>query len=78
MASAGKAVANGDFPSEALPDFAIEVPADRNHGDFAVNAAMVWARALKKAPRVIAETLVNNMEKNSYIERAEIAGPGFG
>ncbi len=77
MASAGKAVANGDFPSEALPDFAIEVPADRNHGDFAVNAAMVWARALKKAPRVIAETLVNNMEKNSYIERAEIAGPGF-
>ena len=75
--AAGKAVASGDFPSEILPDFSVEVPADRSHGDFAVNAAMVWARALKKAPRMIAETLISNISTGSYVEKLEIAGPGF-
>ena len=36
----GKAVANGELPEEPIPDFAIEVPADRAHGDWATNAAM--------------------------------------
>ena len=77
LSAAGRGVADGDFPAEPLPDFAIEVPADRSHGDFAVNAAMVWARALRKAPRAIAEILVSKIEKSSYIEKMEIAGPGF-
>ncbi len=75
--AAGKAVSSGDFPSEILPDFSVEVPADRSHGDFAVNAAMVWARALKKAPRMIAETLISNISTGGYVEKLEIAGPGF-
>lgn len=78
LKAAGKAVAEGKFPSEPLPDFAVEVPADRTHGDFAVNAAMVWARALKSAPRKIAETLLEYADlSGSYIEKIEIAGPGF-
>ncbi len=77
LAAAGRAVANGTFPPEPLPDFGIEVPGDRSHGDFAVNAAMVWARALKKAPRMIAEELSKEMELSGYISRLEIAGPGF-
>lgn len=77
LSAAGRAVADGDFPPEPLPDFSVEVPADRNHGDFAINAAMVWARAVKKAPRAIAEIIVAKANISGYIEKIEIAGPGF-
>lgn len=61
-----------------LPEFAIEIPTDRKHGDLAVNAAMVWARALHKSPRDIAAAIVGNAKTdNTYIEKMEIAGPGF-
>ena len=77
LSAAGRCVADGAFEPVPLPDFKIEVPADRDHGDFAVNAAMVWAKALHKAPRAIAEQLVNNMAPGGFISRVEIAGPGF-
>ena len=61
-----------------LPDFTIEVPANREHGDYAVNAAMVWARAFKSAPRAIAESLMQKCDfSGTYIKSFEIAGPGF-
>ncbi len=61
-----------------LPDFTIEVPANREHGDYAVNAAMVWARAFKSAPRAIAEALMQKCDfSGTYIKSFEIAGPGF-
>lgn len=73
-----KAVANGTLEPQDLADFTVEVPANRANGDYAVNAAMVWARAFRKAPRAIAEILLENADFNgTYIERAEIAGPGF-
>lgn len=77
LSAAASAVAEGEFPAEPLADFSVEVPADRSHGDFAVNAAMVWAKTLKKAPRMIAEILVSKAAINGYIEKIEIAGPGF-
>lgn len=77
LAAAGQAVASGAFSAEPLPRFNIESPADRAHGDFAVNAAMVWAKALHRAPRAIAETLLQNMQPNPLVTKVEIAGPGF-
>ena len=72
------AVAAGELPNEPLPDFTIEVPADRKNGDFAANAAMVSARAFRKAPRQIAESIVAHLSlDNTYFDRAEVAGPGF-
>ncbi len=73
-----KAVEAGELPNEALPEFTVEVPADRSHGDLAANVAMASARTFHKAPRQIAECLVahSNLE-NTYLERAEVAGPGF-
>ncbi len=68
----------GVFTPCELPDFNIEVPADTSHGDFAVNAALVWSRALRNAPRKIAETIMEKADfSGSYIDRYEIAGPGF-
>ena len=61
-----------------IPDFTIETPADRSHGDLATNAAMVSARAFKLAPRKIAEIITNNINlENTNLARFEIAGPGF-
>ncbi|MCR5485242.1 MAG: arginine--tRNA ligase [Clostridiales bacterium] len=76
--AAGRAVANGDFPQVPLGGFNIEVPADRTNGDFSSNAAMAWARDLKKPPRFIAEKLIENMDlSETFFERCETAGPGF-
>lgn len=72
------AIADGSLETAETPDFAIEVPANRTHGDYAVNAAMVWARAFHKAPRQIAEILMQHASfEGTYIEKYEIAGPGF-
>ncbi len=77
LSAAAKCVEKGEFADAVLPDFNIEIPSDRSHGDFAVNAAMVWARALKKAPRMIAESIQKEINIGGYIDRLEIAGPGF-
>ena len=74
----GKAITAGQLPSEPIPDFTIEVPADRSHGDWATNVAMVSAKAFKLAPRKIAEAVASHIVlDNSYFKSCEIAGPGF-
>lgn len=78
LSALGNAVASQELPSEPIPDFTIEVPNDRTHGDYASNVAMVSARAFRKAPRQIAEIIVKNFDfTGSVIEKVEIAGPGF-
>ena len=72
------AVAAGTLPQGELPPYAIEVPGDRTHGDLAVNAAMVSAKALHCAPRKIAEALTAELSlADTYFEKVEVAGPGF-
>ena len=63
---------------DTLPKFTIETPANRTHGDYAVNVALVCAKTFAKPPRMIAETILENANfEDTYIDRAEIAGPGF-
>ena len=72
------AVANGELPEVEAPDFKIEVPANRANGDFSSNIAMAGARAYKKAPAAIAQSIVDNISLDGTLfERVEIAGPGF-
>ena len=74
----GRAMAEGLLPTVPTPDFTIETPADRSHGDLATNAAMVSARAFKLAPRKIAEIITEKIElSGTNLSRFEIAGPGF-
>lgn len=78
LRAAGQAVAAGDLPAEPMPAFTVEVPGDRAHGDLAVNAALVSAKAFHRAPRQIAETLLRHLDlTGTYLEKAEVAGPGF-
>ncbi|WP_298273361.1 arginine--tRNA ligase [Geobacter sp.] len=70
--------ADGSLSSGVMPPVVIEKPAHEEHGDFACNVAMAMAKAERKAPRQIAETLVKYMEdRDGIIESIEIAGPGF-
>ncbi len=72
------AVKEGVFPAMPTAEFKVEVPADRANGDFSANAAMVWARELRSAPRKIADTIMASINLDgTYFMRAEVAGPGF-
>ena len=78
LESVGRAVAAGTLPAEPMNTFKIEVPADKSHGDFAANIAMVNAKAFRMPPRKIAEAIFNELQlQGSSFEKAEIAGPGF-
>ena len=73
-----KAKSAGALVDAETPDFIIEVPADKKNGDLATNVAMVCARAFKTSPRNIAQAITDNLSlEGTYIERFEIAGPGF-
>ena len=72
------AIENGDLPQADIPKFIIEKPADKKNGDFSSNIAMAGARVFHQAPRMIAEAIVKNFSLDGgYIDRCEIAGPGF-
>ena len=73
-----KAAAAGLLPQGAEVKVTIEIPKDTAHGDYASSFAMAGAKALHKAPRIIAQTIVDNLElEGSFFSKVEIAGPGF-
>ncbi len=78
LAAIEGAIAAGELPKAPVPEFALEVPGDRAHGDWACNAAMAGARAFHAAPRKIAEALTAHLNlEGTFFTKCEIAGPGF-
>ena len=68
----------GTLPADlATPDFVIERPKDRAHGDFSTNVAMLLAKPAKTNPRALAQALVEALPPDPAIASIEIAGPGF-
>lgn len=63
-----------DLPS---PDFSVERPKERAHGDFSTNAAMLLAKQAKTNPRALAQQLADALPASDVIAKVEIAGPGF-
>ena len=73
-----KAAAAGLLPAGAQVNATIETPKDTAHGDYASSFAMAGAKALHKAPRAIAQAIVEQLDlEGSYFQKVEIAGPGF-
>lgn len=73
-----KACENGELCSGQDLDFAVEIPADRSHGDFATNIAMVSAKVFRLPPKKIAEIIISNLNlENTMFKKVEVAGPGF-
>jgi len=73
-----RAAEEGLFPAGAALSGSVEIPKEARNGDYAANHAMTGARALRMAPRRIAEILVEKLDlTDSYFASVEIAGPGF-
>ncbi|WP_349408863.1 arginine--tRNA ligase [Pseudalkalibacillus sp. SCS-8] len=63
---------------EEIPEVILELPKNKDHGDFATNMAMQLARIAKKAPRQIADEMVAHFDRSkASIDKIEVAGPGF-
>ena len=60
-----------------VKDFDVEIPADEKHGDLSSNVALLSAKVLKMAPIKIAQMITSNIGEVEYVEKIEIAGPGF-
>ncbi len=73
-----QAMQEGALPEAPLPAFALEVPADRSHGDWSSNVAMAGARTFHAAPRAIAGAIQQRLSlEGTCFSSCEIAGPGF-
>ena len=55
----------------------LEVPKNRDFGDFSTNAAMVGAKIAGKNPRELANDIVPKLQELDFIENVSVAGPGF-
>ena len=72
-----KAAQAGLLPEGAQVKATIEIPKDTAHGDYASSFAMAGAKALHKAPRAIAQAIVDNLElEGSYFQKVEIGPSG--
>lgn len=77
-AIANAIVTAGIVERDQLPTIILEVPKEKSHGDLATNAAMQLTKIAKKNPRILAEAIIEHLDKEaSFIESADIAGPGF-
>ena len=55
----------------------VDATKDRQHGDYASNIALVLAKPAQQKPRDVASMIINNLPSSDYIQKVEIAGPGF-
>jgi len=68
----------GIVPADlASPDFVVERPKDRSHGDFSTNAALLLAKPARTSPRAVAQALIDALPAGDDIAAVDIAGPGF-
>lgn len=57
--------------------FSVEPPRDLSHGDIATNIALILTKKAQKKPRDIAELIAQKIKDHEYVEKIDIAGPGF-
>ena len=80
MATAGENDAAADDAAEILvtvSDAEPKRPKNREHGDWASNLAMKFAKRIGMNPRELATQIVAQVEEIEGVAKAEIAGPGF-
>jgi arginyl-tRNA synthetase len=63
---------------EISGEIIIDIPKNPEHGDLSCNLAMQYAKQLGMNPRQLADKIIANLEyDHKFIERVDIAGPGF-
>ncbi len=68
---------DGFLPDDCAPKISVEPTKDPSHGDLATNLALVLAKPAKKAPRQVAQAIVEQLQALDWIDSIDIAGPGF-
>lgn len=76
-ASIAAACEDGSLELAERPAPALERPRDLSNGDWASTVAMRSAKLAHKAPRDIAQIIVDHLPENTMIASTDIAGPGF-
>ncbi|CAB1274115.1 arginine--tRNA ligase [Candidatus Nitrosacidococcus tergens] len=67
----------GGINIDSKAQILIEQTRNKAHGDFASNIAMILAKEVGKAPRDFAKLIIQYLPSHPYIDKVEIAGPGF-
>lgn len=64
---------------EAPADSAVVITRTKDpvHGDWACNVAMRFAKPAGKNPRELAQLIIDNLPQADFLDKVEIAGPGF-
>lgn len=68
---------DGIVPTDVNPSVQIERARDAKFGDFACNLAMQLAKPAKQKPRDLAAQLIERLPTADFVEKLDIAGPGF-
>ena len=74
---------NSEYSKKNIKDvlnqssFNIEIPNNKKFGDVSTNIAMVFAKKIGLQPRDLALKLSKYMDKENFIEKLEVVGPGF-
>ena len=73
-----KSLVASDLLAEGeLPEITIERTRQKEHGDFSCNTAMVLAKQARRAPRELAQQIIDALPATKIVDRVELAGPGF-
>ena len=78
-----RAQARQDLPKFAVSEILVDIPEQKDQGDYSLNIAMKIAGITKKNPMEIASIINNQLsliisnDKSSIIDKIEIAKPGF-
>jgi arginyl-tRNA synthetase len=63
--------------SAAGAELELERPGEAEHGDYATNVALRLAGTRRRPPREVASEIAEAAGQLEFVERAEVAGPGF-
>ena len=66
-----------DAPEVLSISQSVERARDTRHGDFATNIAMRLAKSVGTNPRELAAQIIEHLPENGFVDKVEIAGPGF-
>ena len=57
-----RAKTKGQLDFQEMPNFTVEIPREKAHGDFATNVALLLSKEVKMPPRQIAQIILANLE----------------
>ena len=60
-----------------IEDLVVERPKNREHGDWATSVALKLAKPWGMNPRVLAQSLADQLQTAEGVESVDVAGPGF-